>query len=413
MHLLTSDRQTQSQLSLLLRDLGYIPKFHNEIKELSHALKSTNTSEPVLFDLNFKISESNIQRLQSMSPLSKFICFERIGLGVNPTPRPMAASSFAASIIIPHNAERAKQRLKHVLRSRNQLKRASNAISTRPSFQFKKRNTTPQLPTKNETIGITTKELSARYLVCNSLDSHNLLNTLKQCSNETGLIILEANEDAEFEITARELNYQSNSDTNSLYVINQADIRIDFLEKLERCAKTAKTPINCYLGRTDELDADAARELELFNEYLNNLRNPYMRLTLAHESGTSELYQHGVEAYLKRIQKKATKIRIPRLANRPEDIPSICQITLGHLRSIHPFLLVQRIPKETEHYLLKYKEQYSYTKLVRVLRNAIALSQRENLSVEDLKNYGESDMTTQHLLETMADERYFPQTANF
>jgi hypothetical protein len=29
---------------------------------------------------------------------------------------------------------------------------------------------------------------------------------------------------------------------------------------------------------------------------------------------------------------------------------------------------------------------------------------------DDIKNFGESDLTTQHLLESMADESFFPAT---
>jgi transcriptional regulator of acetoin/glycerol metabolism len=252
----------------------------------------------------------------------------------------------------------------------------------------------------------------ARYIITSSPSYYNLLEDLKRQDEQRTTIILQATEDVEFELVARELNFQSNQDACPLYIINPDNLRIDYLEKLERKAAKEKVPIFCYVGRSDDLDEQSATDLKLFSQYLDNLRAPHARLILGHEIGSEDLQQLGVKEHLDVLLKQSTRLEIPNLAERAADIPIICQHTISQLRSMHPFLLVQRISSETEQYLIDQRGNYSYVKLVRILRNAVALCQRDTLTVEDIKNYGESDVTTQHLLETMADENYFPQEAS-
>jgi len=148
--------------------------------------------------------------------------------------------------------------------------------------------------------------------------------------------------------------------------------------------------------------------LRLFIEYLSNLRNPHLKLLLGHASDCEAFLHQDTEATVRSLIKRFPAYSIPALTERAEDIPVICQQILANLRTAHPFLLVGSITADAIDYLVSQRSQLSHSKLVRVLRNAIALSQRTSLSVEDIKNYGESDTTTQHLLESMADESYFP-----
>lgn len=414
MHILTSDKLTKSQLSLLLRDLGHAPRFHSELSELFKVLEVSQPRASVLIDLQFELNDAGLELMQSKNQAHQLIGFERHDAD-SPTPIRIPANSFSTSIIIPTHSERAKLRLKNALRAGNTLKRPAKPLgSTRPPFSFSKADKKPNLLSNSKTTRSKNLDTTrARYLIADSPSSIKLFETLKRFSQKKGLLILEANEEAEFEIIARELNFLSNSDTSTLYIIDNNNLRIDYLQKLERKANKSKVVMHCYVGRTDELDEVAASELRLFGEYLCNLRNPHMRLIVGHEKKTEEFYRNGVAEHLNSFVKKAERIKIPSLGKRAEDIPAICQLTLSFLRTVHPFLIVQRISKEAELYLCEQRHQYSYTKLVRILRNAIALSQRDYLSVEDIKNYGESSMTTQHLLETMADENYFPQSANF
>ncbi|MGJ8653276.1 MAG: hypothetical protein ACSHX8_08380 [Opitutaceae bacterium] len=414
MHLLTTDRLTKSQLSLILRDLGHSPEFHNSFNELTKGLDANVGSSHILIDLRFELSVLELETLKSKYPTASHIGFERYDTSLE-TAKRIDASNFSTSIVIPSHSERAKMRLKNALRGTSGVNRKVLPSTTRPSFSFKRKVTQPPFQkTKNRADSRASDTVSSRYLTTKSLTSVRFMETLKaECAEKNSFVIFSAEETVEFELVARELNYQMNRDSCPLHIVSSEELRLDNLEKLERKASKSRTRINCYIGPSEDLDQCAASEVKLFIEYLGNLRNPHARLIMAHEHGSASLFQAGVEEHFASLRQKAKEIEIPRLAERIEDIPEICQQTLGFLRSAHPFLVVTRISNEVERYLLEHRELYSYTKLVRILRNAISLCQRESLSVEDIKNYGESDMTTQHLLETMADETYFPQSANF
>jgi hypothetical protein len=174
--------------------------------------------------------------------------------------------------------------------------------------------------------------------------------------------------------------------------------------------------LHVYLGRSDDFSADALHEVELFIDYLSNLRQPYLRVYLAHAYGSEEFFREGVAKIFKPLTNKLRRLSLPSLADRASDIPKICHGTLGLLRTAHPFLLVQQISNSAVDYLVETRSSLSHGQLIRILRNSIALSKRPTLGVEDIKNYGESGLTTQHLLESMADENYFPpeqQSVNF
>lgn len=234
------------------------------------------------------------------------------------------------------------------------------------------------------------------------------ITSLKSESSDKSVVILTGDEGAEFELAARELNYQSNADRTPLHIVTADDLSLDELEKIERAAVKAQRPAYCYVGRTDELDENAALELSLFLEYLENLRNPHLRVILAHQDGSEAFFRNGVAEVVQTIRTKRAATPIPPLEQRAEDIPRICNKLLAALRTAHPFLLVSSITDDAIKYLVESRNDFSHSKLIRTLRNAVALSQRTALCIEDLKNYGESDTTTQHLLESMADEGFFP-----
>lgn len=243
-----------------------------------------------------------------------------------------------------------------------------------------------------------------------SLAGRDFLQQLSIQSSTDIFCVLRGAEGAEFELAARELNYQLNEDKTPLHVIPLDELSLDELEKAERESAKKQTWLNCYVGRTDDLTESAAIELGLFIEYLENLRNPHMRIILAHADGSEAFLKEGAAEPLKAIIRKRSPLIIPSLQDRPEDISPICRTLLAALRTAHLFLLVYSISNEAIDYLVSESSALSFSKLTRILRNSIALSQRTSLGVEDIKNYGESDTTTQHLLESMADESFFPQS---
>jgi DNA-binding NtrC family response regulator len=136
---------------------------------------------------------------------------------------------------------------------------------------------------------------------------------------------------------------------------------------------------------------------------------------LAHAAGTGEFFSEGVAEIFRPLCDRLDPIRVPCMEDRTEDIAGLCHTTIGMLRAAHPFLTVQGINNEAIAYLVETRADLNHQKLVRILRNSTALCQRPVLGVGEVKSYGESEISSQHLLESMADEAFFPaeETVNF
>lgn len=411
-YVLTKDRRAKSQLSLLLHDLGYPPRFVANQSELRESVSTSGEVKSLLLDIQHISDERELERLKQQHPKLRLIGFDlfernRAGHANYPT-------ALDSCIVIPSHAERAKARLKSALTVSN-----PNAVAikrsglTRPPIAFKRpaskisvksalRNKAAAAPTANNF------PVPTQYMTAVSPIAKAFVMQLKAETTDRNVVILTGGEGAEFELAARELNFQVNADRPPLHVLNSDDLSLDMLEKVERAAAKAHTPAYCYIGQTDDLDETSATEVSLFLEYLENLRNPHLRVILAHHDGSEALFKEGVAEIVQGIRSKRRATQVPSLEQRAEDIPSICNALLASLRTAHPFLLVSSITEDAIQHLVDSRSEYSHSKLIRSLRNAIGLSQRTALCIEDLKNYGESDTTTQHLLESMADEGFFP-----
>lgn len=413
MLILTQDRKARSQLSLLLRDLGYRPQFHTELDGFLAGLADQETPDTCLVDVDMDLDAATVDQLRSAQGDEKVIGFECFRVGVE-AKADKVSSLYSSVIILPAHAERAKLRLKHVLNP-SSFSVGPNRLATRSPFPVRRSftNGLGKIPGTKQS-GLSNTPANARYLTCESPTTRQLVNSLKQKKSDTSCLILEAQEDAEFELVAREINFVNNGDRLPLELIDGAHLSIDYLQVLERQATKARTTVIAYAGRLDSLSEPALKELVEFIDYLSSLRNPHLRLILSHEKGSEPYFQDGVAELLPKLESLTETIQIPSLLERPEDIPSICQILIGAMRTAHPFLLVSRVSPEAVAYLIEERADYSYGKLVRTLRNSFALCRHRTLMPDDIKNFGESDMTTQHLLESMADESYFPTagTAN-
>ena len=407
MLILTKDPKARSQLSLLLRDLGYRPEFHGDFDTFSAGLADQETPGTCLVDVDMDLDSVAVDRLRRAQGDEKVIGFECFRVGVE-AKAGKNSGPYSSIIILPAHAERAKLRLKHVLNP-SSFSVGPNRMATRSPFPVRRsfNNALGKIPGTKQS-GLFNTPAHTRYLTGESQAARQLANLLKQKKANTRCLVLEAQEDAEFELVAREINFVSNEDRLPLELLDGAHLSIDYLQVLERQAAKAKTTVIAYAGRLDGLNEPSLRELIEFIDYLSSLRNPHLRLVLAHEKGSERYFQDGVAELLPKLDSITETIHIPSLLDRPEDIPSICQVLIGAMRTAHPFLVVSRVSPEAVAYLIEERAEYSYGKLVRTLRNSFALCRHRTLMPDDIKNFGESDMTTQHLLESMADESYFP-----
>jgi hypothetical protein len=332
--------------------------------------------------------------------------------------------ALSTSFVLPTHPQRARTVLQATLRQYNNGARLSRSPfkQTRPPFKSSKAVTAIKRPVNRLQDKLTSVRLTrgqvvqmprVRYLICESQSMRSFVTSFAQMNWERSVCILDGEPDAEFELVAREINFQANGDQVPLRFIQVEEVRIDTLEKLEREAKRLDVVMNCYVGRTDELDAEQAKELSLFIEYLRNLRTPHLRMILAHEVMGDGYLREGAEEDVMKLLKSSAHIEIPRFKGRSSDISEICHSVISSLRTVHPFLMVHSISNEAIDYLIEQRASLSFGKLARMLRNAAGLAQRSVLEVDDLRNYGESTDTTQHLLESMADEKFFPTAENF
>ena len=408
-YVLTQDRRAKSQLSLILRELGQKVTFCESIEQLAGTHDKQAHDGVILIDIHTTPRLENIERLREVFPECGLIGFESYSHAEGSQATKVAGLSH--TFILPTHAERAKARIKSALKTStlprlNQARKSTPSKYTRSPF---KRTATKLLnrPKTTSEPAIET-HTSTRYITTFSHASIQLLANIRKLTQQTSAIILHSDTGAEFELVAREINYQSNKDLHGIHLLDSDSISIEALERLERVANKAKAPTLCYLGKIEDFTEDSMQVVQQFIVYLDHLRNPHLRLILAYENGCEYLLQNRVEEIYHSIQKSFSPLTIPCLSERTEDISAICLNTLSALRTAHPFLLVKSISDAAINYLIESRSTLNHDQLVRILRNSIALCQRSVIHPEDFKNYGESETTTQHLLESMADEQFFP-----
>lgn len=257
------------------------------------------------------------------------------------------------------------------------------------------------------------KPVNGRYLASQSHAIQQLIRDFQSWGEEDRLAMLYGNEGTEFELMARELNFQKTADDPQLFHCEDGEISIDALEKLEREATQDGRVHFAYLGLTEVISPDSFRELELFIQHLNAKPEIPLRLIVSHSLDSSEFLSEDYLAKIERVSQISKVYQLPSLRERLEDIRPLCLAILSNLRAAHTFTRVKTISNEAIQSLIDSRDSLTHDKLLRILRNAVGLSQHEQLSVHDLRNFGESDLTTAHLMESSADEKYFPNSINF
>ena len=438
--ILTDKRLVKGQLSVLIRELGYEPMYHETPVSLLNAATNSTGNTAIFFDLDVIRTEQLTRACADLPESARKIGFQVLGQNTKPiiTEKPEALDYF---FILPPNAERAKSRLKTAFRGSDYVEGPDRATTrsglsggarrfTRSAMPFKpsgspfkgSKETAAPFPRQSQSPfksvspfasiaeGNRAVASDARYIVAHSTVSRNLLKQMSEIKKPSSFVLLAGNEGADFESVAREFNFQSNKDHTQLMILNEEEINVDYLEKAEKAAAKAQLPTICYLGKSENLNQASIEATELFIDFLENLRNPHLRLVLAHEYGTEEFLPAATVEFIKKVHKVRPTVLIPDLKDRDEDIAPLALKLLNTLRSAHPFLNVRNISESALGYLIEHRAELNETKLIRILRNCIALSHRSTLQIEDIKNYGEHDSATSHLVESMADEAYFPSS---
>lgn len=175
MEVLTCDRRAKSQLSILLRELGYTASFHDTVGSLEDSLNQDSEARLVLVDLSVEFEHEALAAKYSAVPGMRFIGLQFFSSSQDAAIH-LNAKHYRNNIVLPAHAERAKSRLRNVLAPKanqgslgNRLAKSSAVSSfapklkTRPPFSMK-RNSLKETSAFRD---------SARYLSCRFMFSHS------------------------------------------------------------------------------------------------------------------------------------------------------------------------------------------------------------------------------------------------
>ena len=414
-HVLVHENRSRSRLSLLLRELGQTAGFHRDIESLLLSFREDEKkSDPVLVDLRARTSygETCFSRLKNELEERILIGFEEFDpdSADQGNERP---EGLQHHLLLPPQAERAKLRLRTVLSEcRRSQNRSANTGRTpvRKGFRraFNPSAGGRSFPRKSPPPRSEAPEKPLRYLMTQSPASREFGNRLLESLSFETMLVLTGEAGCEFVLAAREMQYQLYGDDESLANIPSDEIEIDLLTRLEKQAKDSGRPRLCFIERCEDISVDAAEDLRLFIQNIENIRDPHLRIIVGREENCAFLHPEAGEIFAHLLDKRQW-LRVPPLSERLEDIRPIATGFLSSLSFAHPFLNVKEIDTEAFEYLEENRHEFSYRSLVQILRNAVALGQNRILTADGIQDFLTRDLTAEHLLESSADDAYFPR----
>jgi len=414
-HVLVHENRSRSRLSLLLRELGQPAVFHNDLDSLLVSTRhDERKTDPVLFDLHSRTSDGGtcFPLLRKELEGRALIGFEELDPDSMDQGKERT-DELLHYLLLPPQAERAKSRLKTVLAESRRMRNGSPSPAKTVSPKgfrraFSPTTTARHFPRKPVASRPATGEKPFRYYMAQSPASREFGRKLQDSLSFGTLLMLSGETGAEFILAAREIQYQLHGDDENLMIVPADEVTLESLHSLEKEAKDSGKQRLCYLEQCEDAPPAAAGDILRFVENIENMRNPHLRLIFGREEVCDFLYDESAEIF-SRLWEKRLWLRLPSLAERLEDIRPIASGFLSALSYAHPFLTVKEIDTEALRYLEENRSRFSYQKLVQVLRNSIALGQARILTAETIRNFETRSITAEHLVESTADDAYFPQ----
>jgi hypothetical protein len=406
-HILTQDTESKAQLKLLMGDLDQECTFHQVVATLEKVLPRLKKTDSVFYDLQLEDTLWAFERLYTGCRKTHLVAFEQLTdeTGTDGHQSPMGVENY---FLLSPNPSRAKTRLSAVLQelAKKSVKRKAKKKAKKTA---KKRTTatTPTNATPTATIG---KADSTRYLQGQSDVMQVFAAELKASAGKHKFIMLQGEDGAEFELAARELNFQANADLSPLIVLDPMHLKYEELEHIEAQAMQTKVDQYCYLGLTLELNTQSVEQISMFLGHLRmQLKDQatYLHLIIGHELESESCYPDNIRPTLEAVRETSQILNIPSMADREADISLIAHSIFSMLRMVHPFLQARSIDRSAIKHLESECASLDYSRITRVLRNAMALSQSTTLTDSEIKNFSDNSPTTQHLIESLADEKYF------
>ena len=410
-HVLTQDTEAKSQLKHLLGELDQECTFHQTVDTLETVLPRLKKTDSVFYDLQLEDTLWAFEYLYTGSRKTHLVAFEQLTEETSAEGHhcpPGMENYFLLSV----NIDRTRTRLKAVLQelAKKSIKRKATKKKAKKTA---KKRITPPTATRTTTSAIAStagNAGNARYLQTQSDAMQGFVAELQVAAGKHKFIMLQGEDGAEFELAARELNFQANADLSPLIVLDPMHLKYEELEQIEAQAMQAKVDQYCYLGLTLELNTQSVEQISTFLGHLKmqlKEQNTYLHLIIGHELESESCYPDNIRPTLEAVRETSHILNIPSMADREADISLIAHSVFSMLRMAHPFLQARSINSSAIKHLESECASLDYSRITRVLRNAMALSQSVTLTDSEIKNFSDNSPTTQHLIESLADEKYF------
>jgi len=403
-HILTRDQLVAGQLTQLLE--GGTKKFviYDDLEALIKTLPKLRKSDVLLYDLQLEPKLLAFEALHFASKKTNLVALEPItsGLGEQACNCPPNAEYY---LRLSSDHRKARPRLHNLLHDIAQKEaklksKRKRARKTRPPVHLKSQ-TSSNSASQSQDAPVTI----TRYLKAKSQPMLNFIATLCDAAKKESFIFIEGEDGAEFELVAREINFRAHGDQCPLIVV---DPMRGCLDQVEKAATTTEDICYCYLGLSYEL---TALSIERISEYIQNrtkdANSPQICLILGHVNDSESYLEPSVLSLLELFKENSETLTIPDMADRRQDISLIAQSIFTTMRSAHPFLQTRTLTADAIRHLEDEYASMDYSRLVRIIRNAMALTERDTLTEEELKNFTDDSPTAQHLIESLADEKYF------
>lgn len=402
-HILTTDKKMVDQLTQLFAGGQQPFKFYSDLEALISVLPKLKKVDMVFYDLQLEATLWAFDAIHYGSTKTNLIAFESIEAGGEEGEHRCPANA-QHYLVLSSDMRRSKVRLQQVIHEVDQKNAKKKAKRKRAVVAKAKPVVLEQSNYRNDSISPVT---IPRYLIARSSVMQDFVAKICEVANNASLVLIESEDGAEFELVARELNFRANGDETSLTVLDPMHVDAD---KLEALIKQQDTTIYCYVGLSYELTRQSVEQFSHFLAQIHavNEETP-VRFILGHVIDSEEYVSESAIELVDYFRKSGTILELPGMNERKEDVHVIAQSIFTTLRVAHPFLCTRTLSSGAVQYLESIHEALDYSRLVRVIRNSMALTQRDTLTEEELKNFRDDSPTSQHLIESLADEKFFKE----
>ena len=402
-HILTLDSGIKDQFEQLLAGGQQPFHFYEDLEALISLVPKLKKTDKVFYDLQLEPSFMAFDALCFGGKKTNIVAFEALkeGADANSSSCPKNAKHY---FVLSSDMRKASARLKQLLHDIDASTAKATAKRARGRAKPKQAsggNASTQTAVSKE-IPVTL----ARYLTAKSPAMQELLVQIGDLAKNPHFVFLTGEDGADFELAAREINFRTNGEQSPLHIVDPMRVEID---QIQKAACPEDEVSYCFLGLSYELGALSVVRLK---EYLDTLLEtgkeaPCPCFILGHVNDSESYLEGEVLGLIKSFKEIGHTVQIPTMEERSEDVSLIAQSIFTTLRTAHPFLMTRTLSRDAISYLEEHCADLSYSGLVRVIRNSMALTERDTITADELKSFGDDNPTAQHLIESLADEKFF------